>query len=109
MVGALSLCYTDSDVYESTLCIGKGVVVVWFWFLSSFPPLPGLFSFPLRTGWTGFELIPSMQPLLFCSLKSVFMAVMPKEVTKNPSLHTNAFQMVFTNTTYQTFTKQAYS
>lgn len=37
------------------------------------------------------------------------MAVMPKEVTKNPSLHINAFQMVFTNTIYQTFTKQAYS
>lgn len=30
-----------------------------------FPPLPVLFSLSVRTGWTGFEMIPSIQPPVF--------------------------------------------
>lgn len=58
----MSLCYTNSDAYEGSLCMGKGVREV-FW---SFLPPPVLFSLSVRTGWTGFEPIPSIQPSVFC-------------------------------------------
>lgn len=42
--------------------MGKGVREVFL----SFLPLPVLFSLSVRTGWTGFEPILSIQPSVFC-------------------------------------------
>lgn len=72
----MSQCYTNSDdVYDSSLCMCC--------VLSSFLPLPVLVLF-VRTGWTRFELVPSVQPSVFCVFFYIFflVAVLLEEVTE---------------------------
>lgn len=64
----MSQCYKNSDdVCERSLRMGKGVLCFaifhcLFWL-----------SLSVRTGWTGFELVPSVQPSVFCVLLNLFL------------------------------------
>lgn len=57
------LCHTNSDVYESALCMRKGV--------QGSCHLPATVLLCVRTGWTSFMLIPSTS--LLCVLLNLFL------------------------------------